>query len=524
MLADFSRRRWRLLVLTGAPAALALIALALASWATVMPRVLDAGPTGKTKTIAVSNAAATRLQYASGSEHLWGVCNVETTGLNVFLVESGASSTAQGQGPYCDTCVLGASFVIGGTDFARTSAGSGSVRCRFYDSAIGAAVAPAGGGSGNDLDACQESGGANCAMSSPGVTFPNLGVPYGNNGTAARLDSAGTCTDNSGSYPCLKLTGGADGAIGFAPDHFVMFQDPLIDVHLTNNTLVGFFTANRETADGRGSIFFSMYPSSEGVWIKGTPAVGGTDGTSIAMHGDVSGGLTTDNTVHIGAYGGRATNGTPLLCASADIEEQSSTVDPYICFLPDSTMVTGYQVVGTETAYGQNGISRSSGATEVFAFSNPGAGTLDVTHDGTIMPVADNTQSIGGGLGLAYASVYTYFIANGQDATGGFAVNDLSMVPNTDSVIDIGTAAKRLKTLFVDAVGDTGQALSLVGSKLSFDPSTVTTLNATDCDVDAEVGDVFKYSKSAGATISMCICRKNASTYSFAAVGAGDCT
>lgn len=57
---------------------------------------------------------------------------------------------------------------------------------------------------------------------------------------------------------------------------------------------------------------------------------------------------------------------------------------------------------------------------------------------------------------------------------------------------------------------------------LNFD--TDTSLAAADCDSDSEVGDVYRYSKSAGATITHCICTKVASTYAFAALGAGDCT
>jgi hypothetical protein len=45
------------------------------------------------------------------------------------------------------------------------------------------------------------------------------------------------------------------------------------------------------------------------------------------------------------------------------------------------------------------------------------------------------------------------------------------------------------------------------------------------CDADDEVSTTYRYSKSAGATISMCVCEKTSGSYSFRAVsGSGDCT
>lgn len=55
--------------------------------------------------------------------------------------------------------------------------------------------------------------------------------------------------------------------------------------------------------------------------------------------------------------------------------------------------------------------------------------------------------------------------------------------------------------------------------------STITSLVAGDCDSDAEVTREVKYSKTAGATISKCICQKTGSVYSWVSAGiGGDCT
>lgn len=52
--------------------------------------------------------------------------------------------------------------------------------------------------------------------------------------------------------------------------------------------------------------------------------------------------------------------------------------------------------------------------------------------------------------------------------------------------------------------------------------TTVTSKPA--CAADSDVGRWVSYSKSAGATISMCFCQKVASSYLWAAIGTGDCT
>lgn len=48
--------------------------------------------------------------------------------------------------------------------------------------------------------------------------------------------------------------------------------------------------------------------------------------------------------------------------------------------------------------------------------------------------------------------------------------------------------------------------------------------SAPSCAADADVGVVTKYSKSSGATISLCTCTKLGGTYTLTALGTGDCT
>jgi len=123
------------------------------------------GPSSQTKALTVANNANTRLRFSSSTTHREGVCNVETAGLNVYVVNASDADTSNGQGPYCDTCGLGASFAIGGTDYARTSAGSGTVRCRFYDGPVGGALAGGGMSLGAASNTFLERNGSNAASS-----------------------------------------------------------------------------------------------------------------------------------------------------------------------------------------------------------------------------------------------------------------------------------------------------------------------------------------------------------------------
>jgi hypothetical protein len=121
----------------------ALVAALLVAGGRVVDRHYDEvramnGPAARTAAITVNNTTNTQLRDSSTSTHQFGICTVETSGLNVFLVESTASDTSNGEGPYCDTCNNGPRFIIGGKDYARTSASSGTVRCRFYDAPLGA--------------------------------------------------------------------------------------------------------------------------------------------------------------------------------------------------------------------------------------------------------------------------------------------------------------------------------------------------------------------------------------------------
>lgn len=63
--------------------------------------------------------------------------------------------------------------------------------------------------------------------------------------------------------------------------------------------------------------------------------------------------------------------------------------------------------------------------------------------------------------------------------------------------------------------------LSIGQSFMQLETATATT---PTCAADGDVGKFTKYTKAAGATISVCLCTKAATVYTLTALGAGDCT
>lgn len=111
------------------------------------------------------------------------------------------------------------------------------------------------------------------------------------------------------------------------------------------------------------------------------------------------------------------------------------------------------------------------------------------------------------------ASLYLW----GDSTTGGWGQIDFSYGAGlifTDSNVEFARFSSAGIFLTPPAAG-----------LVRLNATTVTSLTAGMCDADAEVSDTYKYSKTAGANISVCVCEKAASAYAFKALSAtGDCT
>jgi hypothetical protein len=104
------------------------------------------GVSGKhlTKQITVTDSANVRLQRASGQSPD-GIRCQNTTTAPVYIVESDASDTTNGDGPYCTTCGGGPFITSPSREvYARTSSGTATLQCGFVDG--GASFGGAGGG------------------------------------------------------------------------------------------------------------------------------------------------------------------------------------------------------------------------------------------------------------------------------------------------------------------------------------------------------------------------------------------
>lgn len=249
---------------------------------------LAVGPTAYSKAITVNNTTTTLLRYSSTSSQQFAVCTVATSGLNVFLVDPTAADTTNGEGPYCDTCANGPRFVAG-NDYARTSAGTGTVRCRFYDAPLGASDTGGGLAQGlADTLYCKLSGGAGCTMTGEIRLSSTVGV----RGTDAfvALNSSTGATDGYLSIPggtaaiAIATATGASGA-----QHLVVgstaFSGSKANVAIANNV---WCASDSESATAGGTNLFCVDGVGQTVMATGVSANNNLAGTSAcAAAGDV---------------------------------------------------------------------------------------------------------------------------------------------------------------------------------------------------------------------------------------------
>lgn len=105
-------------------------------------------PVERTKSLTVDASANVEVRYSASMRHLLARCVNTTTGVSLFVVESGAANTTSGLGPFCDTCAGGATLPPLGTAYLRTSAGTATVRCGFVEDWPTAGVSFTGPGAG----------------------------------------------------------------------------------------------------------------------------------------------------------------------------------------------------------------------------------------------------------------------------------------------------------------------------------------------------------------------------------------
>lgn len=122
------------------------------------PVALDgaASPLERPTSVTLNNAAAVPLVPAAFTTPTSGYCVNASTTQTVWKVAAGATSTANGDGPYCadpDVCVAGPTLPIAGRAWAILGGGAPlAISCNFVDDGVGFGGGPSAGGGGGAPD------------------------------------------------------------------------------------------------------------------------------------------------------------------------------------------------------------------------------------------------------------------------------------------------------------------------------------------------------------------------------------
>lgn len=179
-------------------------------WVSVAP--FEGTPVERTKALSVDATANVEVRYSATMRHLLARCVNTSSGVALYIVESTATNTTDGEGPYCDTCAGGATLPPLGTAYLRTSAGTAAVRCGFVEDWPTAGVSFTAPGAGG--------------MSSTTADASYLRLDATNDPVTGNLDlaanvtlgdaAADTVTSNAATWTLandtnLTLTGGVNG-------------------------------------------------------------------------------------------------------------------------------------------------------------------------------------------------------------------------------------------------------------------------------------------------------------------------
>lgn len=285
-----------------------------------------------------------------------------------------------------------------------------------FPSPLGGLGGGGGGGGVAPGTACLLAGGVDCDMADPGMTFS-----VGLGGTGGMYVS--TCTDNTGTYPCLVLDGGTQLAAGAASGTFFMMEDAFPIVHITSNvasTANQVFNGERETADGRSRISMHLWDTDKGSYILGTPNAGDTEYAIIGLNGDVTG--TGDFTVHAGTNAARAAaSAEPLFCASTTISRlDPNSIVQKTCAFADGTWQSGNGTAAKPSysflSAGNTDTGMYLDAADIIGFSANAEEIMDITADGVLI-TGPNQFAINGLLTTGY-DIYVEDAGTASNAAG----------------------------------------------------------------------------------------------------------
>lgn len=186
------------------PAFFAVVAVTVAPRSPVVvngaPTVMDgaASPRQQTRSITLNAATAVALVPTAYDTPTSGFCIAASPTQSVYLVAEGATSTAQGTGPFCADaalCVAGAIVPVAGRAWAILDAGAPlAVSCSFVDDGVGFGGGPRGAaaGGGAPTDASYVVMGDDPDLPNDRILTNGSGISLTDNGPGLSVELANT--------------------------------------------------------------------------------------------------------------------------------------------------------------------------------------------------------------------------------------------------------------------------------------------------------------------------------------------
>jgi hypothetical protein len=271
-----------------------------------------------------------------------------------------------------------------------------------------------------------------------------------------------------------------------------------------SNTALELSTTN---ADGSGTnaVVLDIQDGTDDVRVRGGLS---TNNATAPTTGIKTGGPVISDTTNTDALGSTSVTWSDLYLGDSAVlafgEDQDVTLthDPDDGIFLNAGMKLAFRDMGGEYIYSvSDGTLGIAAATEVDITTT----TLDLNG---VLDVSGNA-TVGGTLGVTGVGTFT-----AQSVHTGGIQSGSNIVSDTDGTDDLGTTSVRWANVYTDAVGDSGQALGVKATTLSFDAaSTIDTSGNNALTLDAG---------SAVLTLDGGTLESDASTFSFDAAATID--
>jgi hypothetical protein len=209
--------------------------------------------------------------------------------------------------------------------------------------------------------------------------------------------TAGTLTFTNGAannYIAIGTSGANTLALGNATNTFSIASNQL---NVATTGIISDAGGDVEVAD-------NVLPSATNTFSLGTDAIRWTSAfvTGASVHIGPSGGAAGNTELNVGYAGNIGTFNVDGGTSELSIDRTAANL---IRFSPDGVAgdeatigtagLTLNTAGGTDALYSEGGLNRNSAANETYTFANTGAGRLDVSHEGHILPTLTSSFDLG---------------------------------------------------------------------------------------------------------------------------------